>query len=213
VKFNLRFDTFINAVRSPYFLLVWFILMVLSYFFLDKPVALYFQPHEGWLYNVSDKLTVLGYPGCYIALFVVLSLLGYFFFKKTRLLGRSLLILAALISTAIVQNVLKVILGRARPMMLFDEGVFGFKFFQTTNDMWSVPSGLITTGTALLIGLSFVFPRYYLAFLAVLLVMSFSRLVVTVHYVSDTMATMYIMAMVVIWLADLCKKRQWLSLG
>ena len=204
------FDKFISIVRRPIFFIIWLIVMVISYFFFDKGIAFYFQPHASWMYTFSDWVTPFGYPTYYIILFIILSLIGYIWATKTRLGSGSLFILTALITTAIVQNILKVILGKARPEMLFEHGQFGFYFFQTTNDFWSLPSGLITTVTALLLSLTFLFPRYWLWFVIVTILLSLTRLVVTVHFLFDVMASLYIMFMVVIWLFDLFKRKGWL---
>lgn len=204
------FDRFIGCIRSPLFFIIWLVLMVLSYLFIDKGVALYFQPHDFRFYGLYDDLTLLGYPSYFIGLLIILYLIGRFIFSKTAMASAVLLMLTALVSTTIIQTIVKFILGRARPVMLFEHGYFGFGWFQTTNEMWSLPSGLITTDTALLMALCFIFPRYWFGFIILLLILSFSRLVVTVHYISDAMATMYIMAIIVIWIADYMKKRHWL---
>lgn len=205
------FDKFISIVRSPIFLVIWLILMVISYFFFDKGIAFYFQPHDTWLYTFSTWITPFGYPTYYVILFIILSLIGYIWATKTRMGICSLFVLTSLITTAIVQNILKVLLGKARPEVLFDTGQFGFFFLQTTNPFWSIPSGLITTMTGLLLSLAFVFPRYGLWFVAVLVLASLTRLVVTVHFLFDVMASLYIMFMVVIWLHDLFKRKGWLK--
>lgn len=201
------FEKFASMIRSPKFCVIWLVFMMISYFFFDQTIAEYFQPHLGWLYDVSTWVTPFGYPKVYLVICLILAFLGYVVFKKRELTQNALFVLTGLVVTAIIQNLLKVLLGRARPEMLFDYGKFGFYFFQTSNNMWSVPSGLITTMTAIFIALCYLFPRYWLSWITILALASLTRVVVTVHYFSDVMASLYLMTMVMIWLADRFKNR------
>lgn len=203
------FDKFISIISSPIFLIIWLVLMVFSYFFFDKSIAFYFQPHDTWLYTISNWITPFGYPSYYIILFIILALIGYIWDPKARLGSGSLFIVTSLIITLIVQFILKIVLGKARPEMLFEYNQFGFYFFQTTNDFWSLPSGLITTVTALFLSLAYLFPRYWLWFVIITVLLSLTRLVVTVHFLFDVMASLYIMFIIVIWLADIFKRKGW----
>lgn len=204
------FEKFIRIVSSPWFFICWLLLYILSYFFLDKKIAFFFKPHDTILFTWSDSITRLGYPAIYICFFALLALLGWIFCQKTKVMQYALFVLSALIATAIVQNILKIILGKARPVMLFNEDVYGFYFMQRINEFWSLPSGLITTFTALLTALCFIVPRYWSGIIIVLVVISFTRLVVTVHYLSDMLATLYIAMIIVIWTAKFFRKQHWI---
>lgn len=204
------FERFVKMIQSPSFFIVWLILMIASFFLIDKGIARFFQPHDIGLYTFSTGVTPFGYPNAYILLSLILAIIGYFYFKQTRLFSGSIFILVSLVSTALVQNILKVILGRARPAMLFENDQFGFYLFQTTNDFWGLPSGLITTMTAIFISLCFIFPKYWLGFVIAMVLLSVTRLFVTIHFLSDVMATLYIMSLVVILWAAICKKHSWL---
>ncbi|MEE9451865.1 MAG: phosphatase PAP2 family protein, partial [Gammaproteobacteria bacterium] len=100
--------------------------------------------------------------------------------------------------------------GKARPELFIDDKVFGFYFLQTLDSYWSLPSSLISTFTALFMALCFIFPRYWFGFIIALILLSLTRLVVTAHYLSDILASLYIATLIVILLHKLFKNRQWI---
>ena len=113
--------------------------------------------------------------------------------QRFRHIARSaLFMLCALTAAGLVNTVLKWCFGRFRPRYLFDEGIYGFTPFAIDSGALSFPSGhsqtIWTVATALLL----VLPRYDLAYLAVAVIVSASRVVITVHYLSDVIMGAYV---------------------
>jgi undecaprenyl-diphosphatase len=76
--------------------------------------------------------------------------------------------------------------------MLFDEGLYGFTFFQSGYAFNSFPSGHANTITAVAVALYFIYPRFrhFYALVAVLVIVS--RLVLGSHYLGDVVAGAYL---------------------
>ena len=100
--------------------------------------------------------------------------------------------------------VLKVILGRARPILWFNEHLYGFYGMKFHTAYWSCPSGHTTTAMSLAIALSMIWPRYIYGFLAVGLSVAVSRVMLAQHYFSDVVATSYLvvleLGLLLLWL-------------
>ena len=101
---------------------------------------------------------------------------------------RALFILLVLLSSGLVADIVKVIVGRARPKLLFADGFYGFTWGALQADYWSFPSGHASNIVALGVALFLLWPRGALLYaVAVLLVMA-SRVIIGAHYPSDVLA-------------------------
>ena len=89
-------------------------------------------------------------------------------------------------------GLLKVLIGRARPRLLFREEIYGFWPFRFEYDYWSLPSGHTATAVALALALYFLWPRYWPLYLGAALLIAASRVVITTHYFADVIAGAYV---------------------
>ncbi len=112
-------------------------------------------------------------------------------------------------SSGIVVNVLKVMIGRLRPRHFFADGLYGFEPFNTVWSMNSFPSGHSQAAFAAFAALAFIFPRWAVLWLSVAVLVAFSRIVITVHYFSDTVAGAWIGVAAAVLLARYCDRRGW----
>jgi membrane-associated phospholipid phosphatase len=102
---------------------------------------------------------------------------------------RALFIFGAVALSGIVVDLLKPIVGRARPKLLLSEGIYGFEPFIGFKSAWnSMPSGHSATAFAVAFCLIKLYPRAtpLWAFFAFLL--AGSRIMVDAHYLSDVLA-------------------------
>jgi membrane-associated phospholipid phosphatase len=90
--------------------------------------------------------------------------------------------LAALVTSGIAVTILKQVFGRYRPKMLFSEGLYGFAPFSGNT---SFPSGHAQVIFAAMAALWFLFPRWRLVWALTAVLIGFSRVAVTAHYLSD----------------------------
>jgi len=161
---------------------------IYAYHVLDLPTARYFHgllggDFEWWM----DGLTEFGKADWMIIGALVLWVGMRRYRPRLSLYGKY--ILASIVASGVVINLLKWIIGRARPKMLFEDGSFGFYGWHfSVHEFNSFPSGHTTTGFAFGIGIALLFPRFALLGIGFALMIAFTRVALTAHYISDTMA-------------------------
>ncbi|WP_210246267.1 phosphatase PAP2 family protein [Aureimonas fodinaquatilis] len=107
---------------------------------------------------------------------------------------------------AIVTNFLKIVFGRARPLLMDDYGNFSFSLGRFGHDYSSFPSGHSTTIGAVTLVAAVLAPSQRVAILIAGFCIALSRIVVRAHYPSDVVAGFAIGALTAIavgrWLAS-----------
>lgn len=177
----------------------------LSYFFLDKTIALYFLKNKETYEALGDFISIFGESHWYIGT-AVIGFVVFRFFKKNELYAqRFLFLLYANLFSGLISLVSKFIFGRIRPWGLRNDGdEFGFLLFQNFDKgiiekfkyhlttvidapttYSSFPSGHTTTIFAAFTYLSVLFPKYIYLWLSIAIVFASARLLDSDHYLSD----------------------------
>jgi membrane-associated phospholipid phosphatase len=187
------FERLFFFMARPKTILISFLLVILAYYYMDRELALWIYHH-----HLQEKL---------------------FFLKGLTLLGENILILGILISVALtfrlikpqklweerawflclcvfIPNliclILKVFLGRARPELFLQEGIYGFFGLHSQSMYWSLPSGHTTTVMSLAFGLSVLFPKRTFTFIIIALCVVATRILLLKHFVSDVMTASFL---------------------
>lgn len=87
--------------------------------------------------------------------------------------------------SGLIANLVKRAIGRPRPEMFDDHGVFSVNPFMHDSDFESFPSGHATTAGALSMALALLFPSQRRTFLIIGFVIALARIFVAAHYPSD----------------------------
>ncbi len=95
---------------------------------------------------------------------------------------------AAIAASGLVVDLLKIVVGRARPKLLFATGTYDFSWFGLRADDWSFPSGHAATAAALMTALWCLWPRPLLLYIVGAALVAASRVVTGAHYLSDVVA-------------------------
>jgi len=90
--------------------------------------------------------------------------------------------------TGLIENAVKILVGRARPRLLFDTGFYGFHPLSHDWATNSFPSGHSQAIWAAMTALVILVPRYDLLWLLVAVLVAASRVATTVHFLSDAVA-------------------------
>jgi membrane-associated phospholipid phosphatase len=115
-------------------------------------------------------------PSLYRKLFGYIGVRAFFLFATIALSG-------------IVADIIKPLVGRARPLLWLRDNIYGFHPFTLQGSLWnSFPSGHSTTAFALAASLSIFYPRLRPLWVACALILAISRVMVDAHYLSDVCA-------------------------
>ncbi|PLX66150.1 MAG: phosphatase PAP2 family protein [Denitrovibrio sp.] len=175
-----------RAKNIPIYYVVIAVLSLLSYFYADLALTLYFQQYKNTLvYDIFKIITEFGRAEYQI----IPALLVYIVFRKSNpfvaKIGLAVILSVALAGLSI--DVVKFLVGRYRPSMYFSDQLYGFAFFEYTYHKVSFPSGHSGTAFGAMGLLSLVFKRFRLFFLTIGSVVAFSRIPTLHHYISDVL--------------------------
>ena len=128
--------------------------------------------------------------------YLVAALAGFIYFrfiKKNEILANAALFLfAAVALSGLANDLIKVLVGRSRPGLLFSRGIYGFKPFTNQYYYASFPSGHANTIAALCYGLGVVTGRFKFILLSIALAVMASRVIVGAHFPSDVLFGAYL---------------------
>jgi membrane-associated phospholipid phosphatase len=207
-----QFEKTVHFMKKPWVIILYAILVVLVYIFSDKAIATYFHQLDlRTNIHALNILTAFGKWAAYVVLFFAAGLYFRYIRVNSVYESRSWFLLGCVLAANLVCLVAKIILGRARPDLLFASNEFGFYWFKLKSVYWSFPSGHTITVVSLAAGLGVLFPRYFYAILAVALLIVASRVLLYYHYLSDVMAGFYVSILVVGLFTQYLKKNKCLN--
>ncbi len=207
-----QFEKLFNFMKKPWVIILYAILVILAYYFIDQPLATYFyQLDLRTKMPLLGVLTALGKWIAYVLLFFIAGLYFRYIQVNTVYEARAWYLLGCVLLANLVCLVLKVTLSRARPDLLFSSNEFGFYWFKLSSDYWSLPSGHTTTVISLAVGLGMFVPRYFYVLLVAAFFIVVSRILLCFHYLSDVMSAFYISLLVVGFFTEYIKRKNWFN--
>lgn len=201
-----------SATRSFFLLtLATSFLFIVSYAFIDQPLARYFQNASPTLHAVFTQITRLGEGGVYLVPLGLLFL-GALWRRRAALAWRAGFVFAAIALPGLLADIVKPVFGRARPKLLFEQHLFGFTWSGPHADRWSFPSGHSVTVMALATALYAIYPRAWPAYAVLALAVMASRVIIDAHYLSDVIAGAYL-GLVATWALSATARRRGITLA
>jgi membrane-associated phospholipid phosphatase len=161
----------------------------ISFFLFDQPVAFYFHRLDAGLWHsVWKGITRAGQSEWYLV--GGLLLFAGLRRRNRRISSTGFLLFSTVAVSGLTADVLKFILGRARPKLFLQQGIYGFDLFgwHLEHAWQSFPSGHSATALSAALSLSLLFPRFRPAFIAAAMLIAASRVVLCQHYLSDVVA-------------------------
>lgn len=187
-----------SVARSTLVVAATVALIVISISQIDRPVALFLQSRDPDFRELFELIGRLGFSHGYLmafglAFFVLhwggsLPRLRPFAHSMRALSAIPAFLLLSIAASGIAVDILKPILGRPRPKLLFHSGVYDFAWIELHPDHWSFPSGHCATIVALMTALWFLWPQHILFYILFAMIVSLSRVAVGAHYLSDVAA-------------------------
>ncbi|MFN4211319.1 MAG: phosphatase PAP2 family protein [Devosia sp.] len=110
----------------------------------------------------------------------------------------------------LMANLIKRLIGRGRPTEYDGSGAFSFQNVVNDWSFQSFPSGHTTTAIALAFVIGFLWPRLFMLFLAIGIVVSFSRVPIGMHYPSDVFGGLVVGMLGAYLVRNIFARRGWL---
>ncbi|MBN9230039.1 MAG: phosphatidylglycerophosphatase [Legionella sp. 40-6] len=193
-----QFTQTFNFMRKPLVIMIYVILVFLAYNYVDKNLANYLYPLNLRVSTpVLVLLTMLGKWSIYVPIFLMTALFFRFVKRDKSNEWRAWYLLGAVVAVNLVCLVLKVMLSRARPELLFTTHEFGFYWVQLKGDFWSFPSGHTMTIVGVAAAVGILFPRFFYLLMTIALLVAASRVLLYYHYLSDVMTGFYLSILVI----------------
>ncbi len=182
------------------------IIYVILFFFFDKAIDLWvhYNYSNTWLFQLGTYISYSA-KGEFVDIAVVICLLIIFISDPgiKRRWTRNLLYICISVSIAIIiGSGFKYLLGRYRPIMLFEHNLYGLHFFSSEWALNSTPSGHTLRAFSLLTALSLLFRRFTVLFISVAVLIGASRVAVTAHYPSDVVFGAFIGIFTAAWIYE-----------
>jgi len=142
-----------------------------------------------------ENITTLGDSMWYFSISILFVVI-FFLLKEIKFLDKykknisrinyyNLLLFSSILTSGILTQVIKHVVGRPRPNTFNFESEVNFKFLTLDSNFHSFPSGHTSTVFAVFLVISLLVPKlkYFLLFLTTII--AFSRVVVGAHYITD----------------------------
>ena len=186
----------IKKIKLELIILAFLFLSIFLSTNLDIVIYSKFNSLQNSVNNVYFKqffadVTILGDSLWFFIFSVLLFFLCLLFKKKLEIFNAlkyySFFLFFSLVVTGIFTQVLKHILGRARPNHTFNENGFDFSFLNLDSSFHSFPSGHTSTIFVVALVLGVFTPKIKFFYLLIALIVGFSRVVVGAHYFTDVL--------------------------
>jgi membrane-associated phospholipid phosphatase len=172
--------------------------------FIDRPLALFMHSHfvglvpffaayttaADTVWEASMSTHVLGLPVLFVGLMVGF-ILGRWVLRQ-RWGTLFLIVLLTHIASQVTSNVLKGVVHRLRPDVLFGPGYSGLGLWATGPHNDSFPSTHTAIYFSLFVPLAVAFPKYRVALLVLPGLIGLGRLVLGMHYLSDVWFSLWL---------------------
>ena len=186
----------------------------------DRPVALAMEALPGWFRNLAGDITWLGKSLGWLLLSGAMALFwawragraesnGPLWSRERKRAIAAAFLFAAVAVAGIVTNLIKILIGRARPNPFLQEGIYGFHPWHLDADLRGFPSGHATTVFALAFALTMIRPHWRFPAFAVAMVIAATRVIVNAHFLSDIVGGMVVALLTVVCLGSLFERLGW----
>ena len=210
---NRKVDHRFGLMPAPLYLLSGVMIIVLItlllYLYADPVLLAWLRSDDRWYPAIFETITLLGNVDWFLVIAgTVLAILSVFNAKRFtgnenlvwhRIFLNAYFAFTAIVFTGLLGNLLKNLIGRARPKFTPDSHIWFSMPFEHHYQFASFPSGHSTTGGAIAMVLSLLFPRWTLLFMAGGIMIAVSRAVLGVHFLSDIFAG-FVFGSVFVWL-------------
>lgn len=192
--------------NTVYSLLTLIFVLMIFYYWLDIPTALWINAHtvHPTLVTLSQLIETLFKSVNWLVLSIAAGIIGLYlhYTQKNANKAKPFLFFAfSGIIAFVLCFIIKVILARYRPQLLIDHGLYGFHFWLLSEPSNSMPSGHAAAAFAGLYALARICQRHWvtIVLMVIALFIAVSRILILKHYPSDVICAAYIGVVSAIW--------------
>jgi len=190
-----------SATRWPYFLFPGLTLVLLSLGLLDRAAVEGQAARPAALVLAAERLTDLTTAPWILSVALTLALVCFAAATRLQTLHgkwralicgyQALYVFTAVGASSLSVNIIKHLLGRARPSLIDLSGILNFRPGGWVYDYASFPSGHSTTAGAIFVALALLKPKFAPGFVSLAIFFAFARVAVGAHYPSDIFAGLF----------------------
>lgn len=195
VDLPLSFTIENNMTPALYRTFFWICRLGEAHFWIALILFIYFSES---IYNKFKQLNLQQWLG--------IKYSASWFFKKYQPKVIAIYLGAVLAAGGLIVNILKPIFGRIRPEIFFETGIHKFSPF-TAHGHDSFPSGHSQVIWGAMLSLWIIYPRFRPLYIITALIVSFSRILVLRHYLSDIVVSAAISAVLVVLIKEIIEAR------
>jgi membrane-associated phospholipid phosphatase len=191
--------------------------IALSIAYLDRPLAYWAHGLDPGFIAICARLTLLGDSKWYLVPLGLAVPALYLAAARSpdpsraaalrRMMWTSVFLFAAIAVSGLLVDLLKIVFGRARPILLFREGDAAWHFFSLKPKLHGFPSGHANTFVALAFALGLLRRRFLFPLLVLAALLSLTRIAVAEHYLSDLIAGGGLAIATTLWLRGVFARR------
>jgi lipid A 4'-phosphatase len=184
--------------------------ILVSALWFDRPIARRFEAPDdrltAWFHAISDLGLGWGWLVASGGAALLLWLVGKaprFREQRERFAAWALVpgfVFLSVALSGLAADIIKILVGRTRPKLLFLDGTYAWTGWATKADHWSFPSGHVTNVAALALALYFLWPRHMLAYAAFVALIALSRVGGAQHFLGDTIGSLWVAVLVTCYL-------------
>lgn len=171
--------------------------ITLSFLYIDRPLHLLTNAWPQSIKEIFFYLTQVGRSEVWLVPSLFLALL-FWARGQSALASKALFFFSSVALAGLVNLVIKMVFGRARPILFDQHHIYGFEWFQSSSHYLSFPSGHTNTIAAVMMVLLFWFPKYRILTITMTVLVAFSRVAIGKHYLSDIVMGAFV-AIIVVW--------------
>lgn len=162
--------------------------LILSYFYLDRPLTDWAAHLPNWITRSAKISSWSIDPSVYTIGLPLIFYIYIFWLRKSTFRKELLFILVAIPLSILAIDILKLIFRRARPELWLNQDIYGLWHWGWGKNWLSFPSGHAATIGGLMGALSCIRPKLTPLFLTIAISLSFLRVLSLDHYFSDIWA-------------------------
>jgi lipid A 4'-phosphatase len=185
-------------------------LIAASVLWLDRPIAFLFAMSGDRLFHWLRAIGDLGLgvywlvgSGVPALLLILLSRARRFAAARERFAAWALVpgfVFLSVALSGLTADLVKILVGRTRPKLFLTDGFYDWGGLAWHADHWSFPSGHVANAAGLAVALYCFWPRHVLAYGAFVVLVALGRIGTDQHFLSDTIGSVWIAALVVFYL-------------